>query len=219
MSTNLNTLAHESGTAGTSLQAQFSESNQTLFTGTSPGALGHSRWSGFAQHIMALVLATTALIGCGSLPTDARYAIAADAGTTAAGLLTGVASEANPLLGSPVAMVGMIAARFGMVEYANGLPEPQRSETLGAMNSIWWGAAASNLAILVAGSNPAGLVIGAAAALWKWNDGRDERTFISICLNERATNPALVCKFNGVEVAASKAPAEEPVRTSVALAN
>lgn len=117
------------------------------------------------------------------------------AATTAAGVASGVAIEANPLIGSPLAFAGLMAARVIGVEMADKLDEPQRTQTLAGLNSLWWGVGISNVLILISASNPVGLVAGAMAGLGWWASTADQRAFAEVCARERLSNPRLKCTY------------------------
>ena len=148
--------------------------------------------------LAALVLCL--LCGCTSLRESAHGATALDAATTAAGVASGVAVEANPLIGSPIAFAGVMLARVIGVEVADKLDEPQRTQTLAGLNSLWWGVGVSNVLVLLAASNPVGLIAGAMAGLGWWASTADQREFSSLCASERLANPRLQCTFNGKDL-------------------
>lgn len=136
-----------------------------------------------------------ALAGCGTVREQAHTATALDAATTAAGVLSNAAVEANPLIGSPGAFAGLMLARVVGVEIANQMPEPQRTEVLTGWSSIWWGAGVSNLVVLLAASNPVGLAAGAMFAAGWWQSKEMERQFAAICAAERKADPTIRCVF------------------------
>jgi hypothetical protein len=146
------------------------------------------------KSLCAVLLAL--LCGCSSLRESTHAATALDASTTVIGVTSGLAVEANPLVGSPAVFVGLMLSRVLATEYVNSMAEPQRTTYLSAMSSFWWGAGVSNLAILLLASNPAGLIAGAATGLALWARGADERLFAEICAAERVARPALVCEWN-----------------------
>lgn len=144
----------------------------------------------------ALTLAPLILLtGCSSLRDSAHGATALDAATTAAGVASGAAVEVNPLIGSPAAFAGIMLARVIGVEMADRLDEPGRTSTLAALNSLWWGAGVSNVLVLLAASNPVGLIAGAMAGLGGWSSTADQRAFAEICARERQANPRLKCIY------------------------
>lgn len=150
--------------------------------------------------LAALVLCL--LCGCSSLRESAHGATAIDAATTAIGVGSGIAVEANPLIGSPIAFAGVMLARVVGVEVVNQWDEPQRTQALSGMNAIGWGIGISNLAILLAASNPVGLAFGAMAGLGLWASTENQRLFAEACAAERirVANPAMKCLFNGVPI-------------------
>ena len=147
-----------------------------------------------------LALALLALLtGCGTPRETAHQATALDAATTAIGVGSGIAAEANPLIGSPLAFAGVMVARVIGVELANQMDEPQRTQTLSGLNSIWWGVGISNVLVILAASNPVGLAFGAMAGLGWRHSTEHQRQFAEVCAMERIrlNNPALKCVFNG----------------------
>ncbi len=142
------------------------------------------------------------LTGCTSLRESAHGAIGFDAATTAIGVGSGVAVEANPLIGSPLAFAGLLVARVVGVEVVNGWDEPKRTETLSALNSVWWGIGISNLLVIVAASNPVGLAFGTLAGLGWWASTSDQRLFAQACAaeRERIAKPQMPCIFNGAPI-------------------
>ena len=142
--------------------------------------------------LLALLIA---LAGCGTVREQAHTATALDAATTAAGVLSGSAIEANPLIGSPAAFAGLMLARTVGVEIANQMPEPQRTELLTGWSSIWWGAGISNVLVLLAAPGPVGIVTGAMFAAGWWQSKEMEREFAAICAAERKADPTIRCAF------------------------
>ena len=154
------------------------------------------------RRLLALcaILSVSLLTGCaGQLRQSAYGAVTADAITTLAGVASGAAQEGNPLITSPAGLLASVALRIGAVEYINTLPEPQRTENLSVINSITWGAAASNLTILAMHSNPAGIVAGLAVGWRVWQSTAEERAFAGICADEKTRNPALICTYKNKE--------------------
>jgi len=142
--------------------------------------------------LLALLIA---LSGCGTVREQAHQATALDAATTAAGVASGAAIEANPLIGSPAAFAGIMLARVIGVEVADGMDEPARTQTLAGLNSIWWGVGISNVLILITAANPVGLMAGAMAGLGWWVSTADQRAFAEVCARERLSNPRLICTY------------------------
>lgn len=114
----------------------------------------------------ALAVLFALLTGCASVRDDARLAVGADIGTTAVGLVSGVGREANPVLGggSTTGLAVSAAIRLGLIEWADTLPEPERSQSLGFLSDITWGVVGNNVAVLLGMGAPAlaGLVVGLA---------------------------------------------------------
>jgi len=147
----------------------------------------------------ALAVVLLALLtGCSSLRESAHGATVLDAATTAVGVGTGVAVEANPLIGSPMAFGAVLVARVVGVEVVNQWDEPQRTQALSGLNSLWWGVGISDVLIILAASNPVGLAFGAMAGLGWWASTADQRLFAEACAAEkqRLNNPSLKCIFN-----------------------
>jgi len=143
--------------------------------------------------LAALLLAM--LCGCTSLRDTTHAATALDATTTAIGVSSGLAVEANPLISSPAIFVGVMLTRVLATEYVNTLPEPARTTYLSGMSSVWLGAGISNMMILLLASNPVGLVFGGMAGLGWWASTEQQREFAEICAHEMRINPALVCTY------------------------
>ncbi len=148
------------------------------------------------RRLLIPILLTLALCGCTSLRESAHGATALDAASTLAGITSGAAIEANPLIASPAMFAGLMVARVVGVEMAEQLPEPQRTRLLTGWSSIWWGAGISNVLILVAASNPVGLAAGAMVGLGLWKSTERQREFAELCASLRAENPRLVCTFD-----------------------
>lgn len=147
------------------------------------------------RRLIAPILLTFALCGCTSLRESAHSAIAFDGALTAAGVGSGVAVEANPLIGSPLAFGGLLVARFVGVEMANQLDEPARTNSLAGINSMTWGVVVSNALIIVAGINPLGLIAGGMVGLGWWKSTEYQRQFAEVCARERQVNPRLKCIY------------------------
>ena len=146
---------------------------------------------------LALLLLIAAMVsGCGTPRQQAHQATALDAATTALGVGSGIASEAHPLIGTPIAFAAVLTARVIGTELAPQLPEPARTQTLTGLSSVWWGVGVSNLLVLIAAPTPVGLAAGAMVAAGWWQRTADERAFASICASERAINPRLTCTFH-----------------------
>ena len=146
--------------------------------------------------IAGAVITLALLSGCaGNLRQSAHGAIAADGATTAYGIASGTAKEANPLLGSPAVIAASLAGRALLVEHFNRQPEPQRTTNLSFMNGVTWGVAASNMTVLALHSNPLGAVVGLASGYYVWRSTAPERAFAVACASERIARPDLICKF------------------------
>lgn len=146
---------------------------------------------------LAAVLVVLALLGgCGSLRESTHAATAMDATTTAIGVTSGLAVEANPLITSPAGLAGMMIGRVVATEYIHTMPEPDRTEYLSGLSAIWWGAGISNLLILITASNPVALIVGMVAGWQIWSSTEMEREFAWLCAEERRARPGLKCVFN-----------------------
>lgn len=143
-----------------------------------------------------LLLIVALLSGCANLRYSAQASVAADAVTSAAGIGAGVATEANPLLGSPAALAGSLVLRVAAVEVINATqPEPARTEALAAVNSVWWGVVVSNTLVLIAASTPVGLAAGVMVGLGMWRSTGMQREFAAMCAAQKLETPALVCVY------------------------
>ena len=145
---------------------------------------------------LAVVVLLALLTGCSSLKESAHTATAVDAASTAFGVSSGLVAEANPLIGSPAAFAGVMLARVVGTELVGKMDEPQRTEILTTLNSVWWGVSVSNILILLTASNPVGFVTGAMVALGWWVSTDEQRRFAEICAAERAINPRLKCIYS-----------------------
>lgn len=106
-----------------------------------------------------------------------------------------MAAEVNPLIASPIAFAGLMVARLVGVELADRMPEPERTQLLSAMNSVWWGVCVSNVLIALTAATPVGLATGAMAGLVWWQSTDLQRQFAEICASEKQANPRLTCEF------------------------
>jgi hypothetical protein len=146
--------------------------------------------------VLALILAVLITTGCASnLKQSAQASVAADAATTVAGVASGVAAEANPLITSPAGLVATVALRLVIIDKINKLPEDERINALASFNSVTWGIAASNLAIIALASNPIGLAVGLVTGLSVWESTKDERLFAESCAYMKQTDPTIKCVF------------------------
>ena len=145
----------------------------------------------------ALILALTIalLTGCASVKQSSQTALAADVATTVAGVGSGLAAEANPLITSPATLLLSAGIRLYFINEIDKQPEPQRTKNLSVFNSMTWGIAASNLAVIALASNPAGLVAGLIAGVSVWNSTEDKRLFAQSCAYMRQTDPTIKCVF------------------------
>lgn len=131
--------------------------------------------------LLAAILLACLLSACGSLRSTAHQAIAADAATTVAGIASGAAVEANPLVSNWGTGVALVAVRVAAVEYTNTLDEPRRTNQLAGINAATWGVVANNL-LAIAGASPAvSIIAGIAAGFIVWDATSDEREFMDAC--------------------------------------
>ncbi len=147
------------------------------------------------KHLAALICAAV-LGGCASyLPQSAAVGIGADGAITAGAVLTGAASEGNPLVTSWPVGVASVLGRWALVAHYTHAEEPGRTQALSSINAITWGVVANNIAAVLWHSNPASLAIGAVAGWLVWSGTEEERLFASVCAYERASNPNIQCIY------------------------
>lgn len=147
------------------------------------------------KHLAALIFAAV-LCGCASyLPQSAAVGIGADGAITAGAVLTGAASEGNPIVTSWPVGVASVLGRWTLVAHYAQAEEPERTQALSSINAITWGVVANNIAAVLWHSNPASLTIGALTGWLVWNSTEEERLFAQVCAAERAKNPALRCTY------------------------
>jgi hypothetical protein len=149
--------------------------------------------TGMSMWLMLFVLVT--LTGCANLKQSAQSSVAADAATTVVGVASGIAAEANPLIAGPAGLIASVGLRLLVINEIDKLPEAERVKPLAQMSSLTWGIAASNLAVIAAGSNPVGLVIGLIAGYSVWKSTEDERLIAQNCAVLRRDAPELVCEL------------------------
>lgn len=150
------------------------------------------------KHLAALICAAV-LGGCASyLPQSAAVGIGADGAITAGAVLTGAASEGNPIVTSWPVGVASVLGRLALVAHYAQAEEPQRTQALSSINAITWGVVVNNLAAVLWHSNPASLTIGAVAGWLVWHSTEEERRFAQMCAAERVKNPALRCEYRRV---------------------
>ena len=112
------------------------------------------------------IIATTLLTGCATIneQTTALNGAVADTVSTLVVLTKPGVYESNPI-GFPLTIVGKIA----VVSYIHWNPNDLKPEELKSLDhlagSIWFGAAANNLAILLGAANPVSLVVGLATGI------------------------------------------------------
>jgi hypothetical protein len=115
-----------------------------------------------------------------SKPVAASDQAAASAfadGMSTLGVLAAGGVELNPIMPtSPVGILMMTAAKMGMTQWANNLPEEERRSTLRSMNATFGGAAVNNLLVLATAANPIALVGGLVAGIYFWKDTDEKLT-------------------------------------------
>lgn len=123
----------------------------------------------------------------------AQNAAIADVASTGAALALG-AAEANPL--------GLLTLpmKFAAIRYAEGLPDGDKQTAQSVISSMWRGAAANNVCVImsiVTGGTfaPVCAIAGFAVAWHEWQSGEIERQFWMVCAYEKQSNPELKCSF------------------------
>lgn len=144
---------------------------------------------------LAALVALGAGCGCANLKDTTHIATGVDAGSTVIGVTSGLAVEANPLIANPAIFVGVMLARVLATEKINAMPEPQRTEYLSMMSSIWIGPGVGNFLYAIGATGPIGIAAGAMVGLGWWASTADRRAFAEICAQAQITNPATVCTF------------------------
>lgn len=144
---------------------------------------------------IVLILIMASLTGCSTVKQSANSAIVGDGVTTVAGVASGLAVEANPLITSPAALAASVALRLTVVNHIDQMPEPQRTNGLAAVSAANWGIAASNLGVLAIGSNPIGFLVGAIVGYSVWKNSESEREFAALCAYSIQEGWATKCDF------------------------
>lgn len=122
-----------------------------------------------------------------NLEATANIGVATDLSTTAYGLVTGLASEANPVMApvfashSPLAIGGLVALRFGTVYYNDKKPEPDRTNNLTMLNAVTWGTVTNNVFVLT--GTPHGVLFGTLIGYLYWKQTQPMREFMEYCTN------------------------------------
>lgn len=142
-----------------------------------------------------VILSILLLTGCGSLRNTAHQAIAADATTTSIGVLSGAATEANPLVNNWQTGVGFVVLRFGAVEYINTLDEPRRTNSLASLNAVTWGVVTNNILAIAGASHPISIVVGGVAGWLVWDATSEEREFMQSCSEYIAKGWTKKCEY------------------------
>ena len=126
----------------------------------------------------------------------AQNAAIADVASTGAALALG-AAEANPL--------GLLTLpmKFAAIRYAEGLPDGDKQTAQSVISSMWRGAAANNVCVImsiVTGGTfaPVCAIAGFAVAWQEWQAGEIEREFWHLCATLRREQPELACVWNKI---------------------
>ena len=140
------------------------------------------------KSLIALILALV-LAGCAN--TAREQAVVGGAGDV---ISTGLAisngfTELNPLGAGATALL-----KPAIVLWADSLPDTEQAAAHSTIGSIWTGAAASNVCLLVTGS-PLCYAIGAYTGYKVYEHHADERNFWAICASERKDKPELECSY------------------------
>jgi hypothetical protein len=88
-----------------------------------------------------------------------------------------------------------IVGRAVLASHLSEQQEPQRTVDLAALDSITWGAVASNVLVAAGASTPFGLGVGLLTGASLWMMSEEERLFASVCAYERASNPNIQCIY------------------------
>lgn len=123
----------------------------------------------------------------------AQNAAIADVASTGAALALG-AAEANPL--------GLLSIpmKLAAIKYAEGLDDGDKQTAQSVISSMWRGAAANNVCVImsiVTGGTfaPVCAIAGFAVAWHEWQSSEIERQFWMVCANEKQSNPELKCTY------------------------
>lgn len=100
---------------------------------------------------------------------DAQIGAVADGATTAAVLASGGIEMVPWMPVTPMGIVAVTAAKVGLVEAANSLPEAQRVPALKGMSGAFMGASVNNLAALALIPSPVAIAFGVIAGIAAWN--------------------------------------------------
>jgi hypothetical protein len=126
--------------------------------------------------------------------TDAIVGAAADCLTTGAALTLGAGALTE---GNPIGAIASCAIKPIAVSIADQQPEPARTTILHAHGAISGGAAANNLALMVAPKlGPWAAAIGVVTAAVLWKRGEREREYMAICAAQRSASPQLLCVYS-----------------------
>lgn len=143
-----------------------------------------------------LALSCIVLAGCAARLDSVQSGIAADGAITVAAVSSGMAAEANPIVAAaPVLGMASIVGRAVLASHLSEQQEPQRTVDLAALDSITWGAVASNVLVAAGASTPFGLGVGLLTGASLWMMSEEERLFASVCAYERASNPNIQCIY------------------------
>ena len=152
------------------------------------------------KYLIALALCLLSLAVHADLREQAKQAAVADAATTAVGLAAG-AAEMNP-----VGPIVAVAIKPLVLRYISSLPEEQQASAHAAVSSVWGGAAANNLCVIVSiltsgGFGPVCVAVGVAWGWKTWKDSEPERIFWEEgcpMLRQFAGDPDMQCIYRPV---------------------
>ncbi len=125
------------------------------------------------KHLIAIALLCASAAHAIEPQRDAQAGAIADGATTAAVLASGGVELVPWMPVTPVGIVAVTAAKVGLVEMANNLPEGKREPALKGMSGAFVGASVNNLAALALIPSPVALVFGLIAGIAAWNHTAD----------------------------------------------
>lgn len=131
----------------------------------------------------------------GSIEERAYGAAVGDTLTTFGAISAG-AAEANPL------GLAALALKVPILSYIRTLPDDEKAEAYALQGSVWSGATANNICVIVSIASGGALaplcpVVGIAWGMSEWSRSAQERELWEICRSERAywKNPKMTCDF------------------------
>ena len=147
----------------------------------------------------ALLLGLGVLYGGAQAATVEERAHGAALGDTLStvGAISAGAAEANPL------GIAALALKVPILSYIKTLPEDEKADAYALQGSVWSGATANNVCVIVSIASGGALapfcpLIGVAWGFTEWNKSSEEREFWDICRSERLywKNPNMTCHFS-----------------------